>query len=431
MRILVIGHHIRSAAVDSFTWTNLRDGINPSEYDCVVVDTTLAEEELSAEAKDVSLPPVIAFLDLLKSHKHLIYIRTHNNIRVSLGTGKDGFPMERSIGLHRFMPCAPDVSELQSTTCNCQDSRYQRYLDCISSYSFYFRPDQPKRVLLPELVNRYLGEYSDCFAIKPLPIALSNADRPLAMSFSIIFAEEISHRSSMIRRYRTEPDRREIATLKTVTWLPPASNRSKEALLVLLEDLFEITEAPLLPEWCANYFTTEQRQLSSKIHQANERIAKLNDYIKTCTNQIESEDFWKTLLYARGPQLEEAVYASLDYLGIQYSKPTDKGIEDGTIHDGDFGDWVIEIKGKKEQIGRGDVRQLMEWSDNSDLRGLMIANADCESPPSERRPPLASNASSTASQNGISVLTTLDLYTAISKKQSGCDHIEYLLDAIK
>lgn len=430
MRVLVIGHVINSPEAHSYDWNSLPHDLNPSEYEHVLIDKGQAEIDLSDGNTDLDLPHTTAFLDLLLSHKHLIYIGSHNRFRLTLGTGPDGFPKEVSLGPHCFFPCAPEVRELPSSTCNCHDTRFSRYLEHITKFSFYFCPDQPKLLLNLDFLSSYFGEQTDCFGIKPTEIATSNAGRPLAISYDIEFARELHKQGSFIRTFATEPSRKSVALMQTITWLPPCETNQRDAVLLLLEDLFGITEAPSRPEWCKNYITTNEKNAVRKIVKANNLIQKLRQKIDVFGESVDSEQEWKHLLYSTGAVLENAVYSALDYLQIDYSKPVKKGVEDGCIHDHNLGDWIIEIKGRSSQIKLHDIRQLKQWSDDNDIPGLLIENSFCNDAPFDRGNPLASNAKKLASESGLSVLSSFSIFQAVCKKQAGEECRNFLLNEI-
>lgn len=106
-------------------------------------------------------------------------------------------------------------------------------------------------------------------------------------------------------------------------------------------------------------------------------------------------------------------------------RPADQeGIEDGLLVRTE-GEAVLEIKGRKGPIKQEDVRQVVQWAadakgrDGVDYTPLIVGNAYCETPPSQRGEPLAPNALEYARNSGVVVLTTVQVYEALRQHQEG------------
>jgi len=131
------------------------------------------------------------------------------------------------------------------------------------------------------------------------------------------------------------------------------------------------------------------------------------------------------LLYEKGKDvLEPIVRETLRILGVQVEDPDVEGIEDGKLFR-EQGRAVLEIKGRNGPIKQDDIRQVVQWAsdtrlkDGADYKPLIVGNPHCSKPLDERGETVAPNAATYASNGGVAVVTTAQLFQALRQKQAG------------
>jgi hypothetical protein len=86
---------------------------------------------------------------------------------------------------------------------------------------------------------------------------------------------------------------------------------------------------------------------------------------------------------------------------------------------------VLEIKGRNGAIKQDDVREVVQWAvdakmrDGQDYKPLILGNAYCDKPLSERGDVLAPNGANYARNGGVAVVTTSQVFEALRQKQAG------------
>jgi hypothetical protein len=133
----------------------------------------------------------------------------------------------------------------------------------------------------------------------------------------------------------------------------------------------------------------------------------------------------RLLLYEKGKDvLEPVVRETLRILNARVEEPEAEGIEDGKLFR-DEGQAVLETKGRTGPIKQDDVRQVVQWASDAKLKDgvaykpLIVGNPHCDKPLDERGDVLAPNAATYASNGGVAVLKTTQLFEALRQKQVG------------
>jgi hypothetical protein len=86
---------------------------------------------------------------------------------------------------------------------------------------------------------------------------------------------------------------------------------------------------------------------------------------------------------------------------------------------------VLEIKGRTGPIKQDDVRQVVQWATDAQLRDgiaykpIIVGNPHCDLPLDQRGATLAPNAATYAANGGVAVITTIQLFEALRRKQAG------------
>jgi len=429
MKVLVIGHLVNSDSVDSWLWNEIPENANPSEYDAVILDYSEAKRAIDDDNIRIELPNIVSFFDLLSCKKPLYFLGDPGNTAFQIGPGMHGTGRTmRSLGPFCFFPARPETQEQSSNHSEVLDGRFEDYFELADGFHFYFTETGVE--LLNQPVDAYFHASPTSYRLSCHPIARNKADRFLAVHFDIEYF--VDHKRHTMFSNTTRMKRpTSLGKFGPVVWLPPLpEEKRRDGILSILDSVFNIHEADGLPEWVNEYPTGTESKAYKEVALLQDQIDSITQQQDALKEQIDSEQKWKMLLYTTGEELENIVFKALEYLEIDYSKPTKKGVEDGHIHDSKFGDWTLEIKGRSGQIKLSDIRQLKQWSEENEAPGLLIENSFCNDTPMDRTDPLASNAKILADNTGITMISTFTLFQAVCKKQSGEGYCDFLQNAL-
>lgn len=211
-------------------------------------------------------------------------------------------------------------------------------------------------------------------------------------------------------------------------WLPPVTKGSvEEAILDLLHDRFGVTSRAAVPDWLSHVprlpnhdaLVVREEELRGAITEAELELAET-------VRSVEVEAAFGGLLYEQGTSLEQLVWAAFRMLNADVHEPAEKGVQDAWIQ-APTGQWAaVEVKGLKNQAGRKDLRELDDWVERAkdahgerSWQGLLVTNAECQKPPSERGQSLAPNALELLNSLQFCVVTTQEIYDALRELQIG------------
>lgn len=184
-----------------------------------------------------------------------------------------------------------------------------------------------------------------------------------------------------------------------------------------------------------------QKEIQSIKESADQEIAVLEEKIRDIRH---SHKHWYDLLTQKGRPLVEAVLSTLRELGFKEAVDVDAKREESSeplpfrediqIHD-ESPTLVVEVKGLTGCPSDADCSQavkhvlmrIREWNRN-DVQGLTIINHQRNLPPDERDlKPFRDEIAQNASDTGLGLLTTWDLFRLVRNTTS----LEWNLDSVK
>ncbi|WP_135826910.1 hypothetical protein [Halorussus ruber] len=175
------------------------------------------------------------------------------------------------------------------------------------------------------------------------------------------------------------------------------------------------------PNWLDQHYLPRQKSIGNKIKELRQEYAELDKFRK--------------LLYMDGEELEETVIQAFEYLGFE-TEDEISGKRDGLVHLSSKA-FVLEIEGTTNDIGIKKCRQLDDWVENAQeefkntgVDGLLVANANRTLQPAERESCIAGNSQEFLEKRGYKVIETPELFSLISKSQSGVVGQEEIEEAI-
>ena len=174
----------------------------------------------------------------------------------------------------------------------------------------------------------------------------------------------------------------------------------------------EILMTQSKPRWIEHYRFTERNAIDTKIRRSR--------------GQLVEYEMFERLLYATGNPLEEAVYFSLRWLGIENAKHNISADRD--IQDIDFEldgtKYLVEVKGKSKPADKDDVEELNGWrkqevlkeeNEGKAIQGILVINHFRKTDPKERGEPLTTHAKKWLRMYQLKLLTTPLLFDLIQK----------------
>jgi hypothetical protein len=265
---------------------------------------------------------------------------------------------------------------------------------------------------------------------------LAAAFEPIARTrYEKLIALRVHVRGIAYTRWRqnwggiAEPDRSTrhvVLEASPVVWLPtPDRVGSEEAIDNILRERYGIAQEARAPEWAVSYSMPDEAPIGVEIAELERERRELEQRISETRGRAVDAARPRLLLYEKGKEvLEPIVRETLRTLGARVEDPETEGIEDGKLFR-EEGQAVLEIKGRTGQIKQEDVRQVVQWAsdaklkDGVDYKPLIVGNPHCGQPLEERGEVLAPNAANYASNGGVSVVTTMQLFEALRRKQAG------------
>jgi hypothetical protein len=258
------------------------------------------------------------------------------------------------------------------------------------------------------------------------PIATTRYLKLIALRVPIA---AISYTRAVPTVFGSEPDPHSgeiVLEASPVFWLPAPDRVSvAEAVDTILRERYGIAQESRIPEWALAYSLPAEAPMAAEIAELEDSRRALEQRISDARGRAVEAARPRLLLYEKGKDaLEPIVRETLQTLGSRVEDPEEDGAEDGKLFR-EEGSAVLEIKGRNGPIKQDDIRQVVPWAsdaklkDGVDYKPLIIGNPNCEKRPEERGDALAPNAATYASNGGVAVLTTAQLFEALRQKQAG------------
>ena len=163
-----------------------------------------------------------------------------------------------------------------------------------------------------------------------------------------------------------------------IVMLPPLQT-PEESISAVLETLGLNPSTPE-PEWCKLVDIPETRAIEDSIGLLKKQVAEENARIRALEEDLADRRSLAKLLYATGGELEGAVLAAFETLGLD-AKPGEPGREDLVLAPSVDARCTcyVEVKGVVSKIKKDDLRQLAEWVDDGwskdiKTKGILVAN---------------------------------------------------------
>lgn len=405
-QVLVLGSELNMRELNSFSWGNIPDSVNITDYDVVVLDLVPLEDEDFADSLTTDQAPSRQqFVRHIWGTDSLTYLIGRPDSRI-------GNPSVGCLPVQRLLPYCFDIRYEKGIAVREVKEDLTPYFDVVTEWSWYTHA----------LGTSERGQLDATSYALSLPVAEITAEtEPLAVNNrgeALGFAAQFHAKTLSIRDEVVEAARSGL-----VLWLPaPTSVPHDEGVRLLLEGRHGVSPKSSRPSWIDQYRLPNHETALHNIERIEREIASLEDTKSEGDRFRLEQEQWQGLLYEQGTVLEELVRAALRELGAEVTEPG-RGGNDGELIDPSGRHAVLEIKGRKGHIGRNDVRQLHDWvsareeDPNWQGKGILIGNPESSHPPTERSGGFDSNAVGLSSRWGISLMTSAQLFEALRRLQ--------------
>ena len=426
-RILVIGSEGHGKDVTSYAWDKFPEGFNVADFDVVILNFATFEED---EALAAAFPP--GRLPARESLGRLLFAERTELIAIGDPSTQIGpEPEERGFVLGgrprvaEWLPFWFRVEHETGSSLEIKDKDWAFYLSKLSGYEWFTGGEMGARFQDPTHYFRAIG-IVDADAMRPFYKALAETrfGQPIALAFQVAAARFKEPLGLAVNYGEQEVEL--VRSSSSLYWLPALGDVSgAEAVDLILAERFRVSTEQRLPEWLDGYALPLEEEIADEIAGFEAGREALAARIATARLRAEHAAAPRALLYEKGKkELEPVTRDALRELGAEVRDPEREGIEDGLLLRPP-GAAVIEIKGRKDQIRLGDVRQVVQWAAEAKLRDgvtykpIIVGNPHCETPPPQRSEPLAPNALEYARNGEVALLTTVQVYEALRRHQQG------------
>ena len=177
----------------------------------------------------------------------------------------------------------------------------------------------------------------------------------------------------------------------SITAYEQACHRFVAAFEKLVEHISPKKATFTFPPWSIQYSWARESEIRENLVSMQRQVDDLSKTITEKSKQLELEERLKILFTAKGDDLANVVTEVFLELGVK-STPGEPGRDDIVLNF-EGKDAVVEVKGKKSSAAEADAAQLEKWvagfkeDKGTDPKGILLVNAYCETPLTERTDP--------------------------------------------
>lgn len=408
-RLLMIGC-TAFAGIDCVAW---EEGVVPNipDYDLIVVSVPHITKDFLAGA------PGKFFENIRKALVRFLHSKGKMVVLVSPSMAVKR-PSEYPQWLSNLSWCPIEygTTEESGRSIVWKRERYPSYLKKMTEWSFWF--GIPNKCLTDELISLY-GSPSNTLYRLPLEPYLENRyGRPLAGQLCVEVRRARSRSDGWGHTSAEYPESPDVTTGQIVL-LPLLDKVSpEEALADILKDEIGYTAMSPEPDWTRDIEMPFVSDLKQRISEAESAIAGEQQKISENTAQINDICSYRRLLYGTGPELENIVKKSFEYLGATVS-PAKYAQEEYILQVGGE-EFLVEVKGVAKSISLTHLRQLSDYllkyqeDTGKECKGILFGNAWRNHPPDQRgtedTPEFPDNVVKRAEQLHISLVSSKDFF---------------------
>lgn len=399
-RILVLGSTGHASSITAYEWDSLPECLNVSDYDLVILNFApfTADPTLMLRVEHARLPRHEAFGRLIFSA----------NTEV-VAIGDPSALICPGVGAWWWSP----------VICPWETERGETITDIRKDFAFHFRA-------MKGWQSHFKGTHSSqgvsyeyrtssapevgAIAFEVEPLAVNRAGRAIGLDIATRVQGGPAH-----------------GRINHIYWLPVNPDvEPAQPVDALLRERYGVGRKTAPPDWASGYQLPSQEPLEAELADRQRELEEAQHALEGATEAAKRERLFQGLLYERGEDgLEPIVRTALTQLGGVEEEVQERGREDGRFTAPDGQRFIVEIKARGGQLRVGDTRQLLDWvgqaEDEEGWSGdaLLIANTHAAQPPAERGEAFPPNCVSFAVRAGQTLMTTTQLFAALSDLQTG------------
>lgn len=381
-RILVIGCNLGIKSIFSYNWDEIPKYFNIADFNKVIIH----------------LPPINfeenkRIYNKLKKHNVFNLIGNNNAEIIVIGIPKkEAYPYNSN---YDWLPIFLKYTYSKGDTFQKITPEFKWYFSFVNEWFFHFE---------------YYSEKDRHCEIKEMESLAKNIyGKPLGIRLKYVLKE-----------------RSELIQSANIIWLPPPTKvDDSKAIIEILQNRYGICISTIEPEWVMKYRLPSERDIEKNIIEIAQKIEKEEYKIENLNKDLDKIKHKKKLLYEKGDTLREVVLESLKGLGAKLNGVKDKKKEDGRFTDPFDRKYIIEVKGSKDQLKRGDIRQLDDWVKSAQLeenwegKGVLVGNYLCVLDIAERKNIVNNNEINALGRFGFSFLKTTQVFKALQLLENG------------
>jgi hypothetical protein len=421
-RVLVLGSNIDATGVRAHQWDRLPRELNVADYEVVILNFAPFEDESMAAGYNADvLPDKKSFAQLIFSHGAEVVALGDPNLMLGSEDEDDG-----GIRAPWFDPRTPvtwwlpvwlRVQVETGQAIDVDDKDWAFYFKLLDRY-FWYWVESGSSVGADDYF-RDIHRGADGLRAFIEPVASTRFQKPvgLKMRFWAVRAADHSRRTAEIP----------VGASGQVFWLPtPNRVSADEAVEHILRERYDLAQKRTQPAWVGTYRLPREAPIASRIAQLEEERTRIESDLHKARDDAAHEGRFRLMLFEKGEDiLEPVVRDALRDLGADVTDPATRGKDDGRLSDPRRRLGTLEIKGRQGQIHLADVRQLGQWvsdariEDGWDSKGIFIADAFCDTRIEDRGDAFPPNVVEAAERSDICLLTTPQLFEALTQEQAG------------
>ncbi len=404
-KILVIGHDLCLRRITSFSWDSLPKNLNIADFNAVIIDFSPLQRDKVGHPELNKVFTKNRWNLMFNTRAEVVLVGVAANMRMSKGEGIYGQYKE----LTSWLPASLKYTSASGDTIRNVREGYSFYFKLVTCWQFYFDKAFYKSESLEE-ISKALSILVDDISMIEEPLARNVYGKSLGCKFNF----EV--KSSRCRSTRKTCD---------IIWLPPATSvDSIDAIRLLLKEKYDLFSESHRPIWLSGSSMPSIDKLKKKIEDIEQKAISLSQEKTKFMSTLRDREYLFDLLFEQGDVLENAVRKVLAELGCQIIPVSNKSQEDARFIDPNGMNWICEIKGRKTQLKRVDIRQLDDWLKqamlNENWKGCacIIGNYLCEIQPSNRQEIVSDNERTALERFGFTLIETTALFECVKNMES-------------
>lgn len=395
--ILIIGRLFSNPHVQCYTWDELPPRLNVADFKKVILFISAL-----AGAKKYQISNFFHYYSdhnisdlVFNPDAEIIIIGSWAPVEIDGPSGS-----RHSIYPPHFLPVSYSIKDIPGKNFRIEDKLYDSFFSQVKEYEFQFDEVDYRQQGYAGDYLRHVGWDPGKTKIDASDIALNIAGKAIAKNIVYILLDN---------------DSRPETTSAKITLLPDPTESIETAIWALLSSRFGIQQRSSFPDWIINYKLPKQVEIEDDIVGLDKKIAEIYLQRDSLIKQLDLQKEFQRLLFETGTPLELITKEALRILGAKIL-PTKPRHEDIRVEDPQGRKFIIEVKGRKGNLQRDEIRQIQEWrtkalvDDNWVAKSVIIGNYQHHSPLNLRRIELHKNDLASLAQLDISLIYSTELF---------------------